>query len=366
MKARAVQIILKRCLGHRDGESVLVVTDPPMEPRARDFLQHAHDLGIDATLITMAARASSGEEPPKAVADALKNSAIAVLLTSRSLSHTTARREACEKHGTRIASMPGVDAARLEMLLDIDYDDLRVRSDELAGLLEKGERVRLTSAGGTDLSLEIRGRTVYRDIGDLTKPGAFGNLPAGEVCLAPVEGSAEGIVCVDGSVAGLGRLKTPITIKFLGGRAVEISDPRLRDLLQPHGAEAFQLAEFGIGTNPRAGIVGNILEDEKAVGTAHVALGSNSSMGGRIHVPVHIDAILQSARVEVDGRAIDEKFLTPTQTPAVADPAAVNVATVETYQILFQNSNDPQYILDLDTQRSLEVNASFERLTGYG
>ena len=107
MKARAVHVILKRCLGHRDGESVLVVTDPPMEPRAREFLQHAQALGVDTTLITMPVRQSHGEEPPRAVAEALKTVPIAVLLTTRSLSHTTARRDACEKHGTRVASMPG-------------------------------------------------------------------------------------------------------------------------------------------------------------------------------------------------------------------------------------------------------------------
>jgi len=365
MRARAVQLILKRCLGHRDGESVLVVTDPPMEPRARDFVQQAQALGIDATLMLLPLRRSSGEEPPKAVAEALKASPIAVLLTSRSLTHTVARIEACGKHGTRIASMPGADPARLEALLDIDYDDLRARSEELGVLLDGAGRVRLTSTSGTDISFEIRGRTVYRDIGDLTKPGAFGNLPAGEVCVAPIEGTGEGILCIDGSAAGLGRLKDPIIVKFLGGRAVEFSDPRLRDLLAAHGPDALQLAEFGIGTNPRAGIVGNVLEDEKAVGTAHVALGSNHAMGGRINVPVHIDVVLQKARVDIDGRAIDEKFLTPAAAPAASDPVAVNVATVETFQILFQNSNDPQYILDLDSQRFLEVNASFERLTGY-
>jgi len=366
MRARAVQLILKRCLGHREGEAVLVVTDPPMEPHARDFLHHAHALGIDATLVTMPVRKSSGEEPPRSVAEALKAVPVAVLLTSRSLTHTTARREASEKHGTRIASMPGVDPARLEPLLDLDYDDLRTRSEELAGLLENAQRVRISSPSGTDLSFEIRGRTVYRDIGDLSKPGAFGNLPAGEVCLAPVEGSGEGVVRIDGSVAGLGRLKEPITVKFAAGRAVEFSDPRLRDLLQPHGADALQLAEFGIGTNPRAGVVGNVLEDEKAVGTAHIAFGSNHAMGGHIQVPVHIDAIFLDARVEVDGRPIDAKFLTPVSSPAMPDPGAINVATFETFQILFQNSNDPQYILDLDTQRFLEINASFERLTGYG
>ena len=87
-------------------------------------------------------------------------------------------------------------------------------------------------------------------------------------------------MCIDGSAAGLGRVKDPIIVKFLGGRAVEFSDPRLRDLLQAHGADALQLAEFGIGTNPRAGIVGNVLEDEKA--GFHWAYGRSDHLGGKI------------------------------------------------------------------------------------
>src|SRR5207247_5272272 len=106
-----------------------------------------------------------------------------VLLTTRSLPHTNARRDACEKHGARIASMPGADPLRLEALLDLDYDELRARSEELAARLEGARRVRLSARGGSDLSFEIQGRTIYRDAGDLSKPGSFGNLPAGEVCL---------------------------------------------------------------------------------------------------------------------------------------------------------------------------------------
>ena len=167
MKARAVQLILKRCLGHRDGEAVLVVTDPPMEPHARDFLQHAHAMGIDTTLLTMPQRQTSGEEPPRAVAEAMKSVPVSVLLTSRSLTHTLARREACEKHGARIASMPGSDPARLEVLLDLDYDDLRARGEELAGKApELGPRgdVRLgRAAGGQELPdplVDFRGHRV--------------------------------------------------------------------------------------------------------------------------------------------------------------------------------------------------------------
>ncbi len=367
MRPRAVQIILKRCLGHREGETVLVVTDPPLEPFARAFRERAAEMGIETCLVSMPARRTHGEEPPRAVAEALRSCPVAVLLTSRSLTHTLARREACEKHGVRIASMPGVDPARLEGLVDIDYDELRDRSDELAGFLEGARRVRLTGPAGTDLAFEIAGRPVYRDTGDLSQPGAFGNLPAGEVCLAPLEGTAEGIVRIDGSIGGIGRVGDPVTVRFVQGRAVEISDPRLREILAAAGPEAFQLAEFGIGTNPRAGIVGNVLEDEKAVGTAHVALGSNHAMGGRIQVPIHIDAILQAARVEADGRAVPQKFLTPLSTPPLPDPAEAAAAIVspETYKILFENSNDPQYVLDLDSQKFLEVNPAFEHLTGY-
>ncbi len=365
MRARAVQLILKRCLGHREGESVLVVTDPAMEPFARAFQQHATALGIETSLISMAPRHTHGEEPDRAVAGAMKSCAICVLLTSKSLTHTMARREACERHGVRIASMPGVDIARLEGLLDIDYDDLKAREEELAGLLEGRTRVRLSTPAGTDLTFELGGRTVYRDNGDLTQPGAFGNLPAGEVCLAPLEGTAEGVVRIDGSIGGIGRVKDPVTVRFSRGRAVDISDARLREMLQAHGPEAFQLAEFGIGTNPRASIVGNVLEDEKAIGTAHIALGANHSMGGRIQVPIHIDAILLAARVEIDGKPVPEKFLTPLSSPVVTDPGAISVATLETYKILFENSNDPQYVIDLDTQKFLELNPSFERLTGY-
>ncbi len=365
MKPRVVEIVLKRCLGLRPGEPVLVVTDPGMEAAARAFQAHALAMGAEATLLSMPPRRAHGEEPPLLVAEALKSCPAAVLLTSFSLTHTEARRVAAEKHGLRAVSMPGADPARLEALLDIDYDELRARCEELARLLEGARRVRLTSAAGTDLSFEIAGRPVFRDGGDLSRPGAFGNLPAGEVCVAPLEGTAEGTVRVDGSIGGLGLALEPVTLRFAGGRAVEAGDERLRALIEAHGPEAAGLAEFGIGANPRAAVMGNVLEDEKAIGTAHVALGANHALGGAVRIPFHVDLVLRSARVEVDGRPIPGKFLTPLGPPAATDPAALDLESLEVYKSLFENSNDAQYVLDMQTQRFLEVNAGFKNLTGY-
>lgn len=365
MRPRVVELILRKCLGHRPGEAALVVTDTVLEPLARTFVQGARDLGIETSLVSMAPRTHHGAEPPASVAGALKTCPMAVLLTSKSLTHTMALREARERHGVRAASMPGVDATRLEALLDIDYDALRARNDEIASFLQAGRRLRLTSAAGTDLTFEIAGRTLFRDGGDLAKPGAFGNLPAGEVCVAPVEGTAEGVVVIDASIGGLGRLKTPVTVRIAQGRAVEIGDERLRQLLEPHGPQAMGLSEFGIGTNLRAAIVGNVLEDEKAAGTVHVAFGANHALGGCIQAPVRVGAMLTGARVEVDGKPIPEVFLAPSSSIPAPDLSVIDLSAADTFRTLFENSNDPQVVLDLETQRFLAANPSFERLSGY-
>ena len=152
MNARAVQLVLKQCLGHRDGEPVLVVTDTSMESMARAFQKEALALGIDATLATMPPRSRHGEEPAGPVAVAMRSCPVAVLLTAQSLTHTMARREACEKHGVRIPSMPGLDGVRLDRLLDIDYDELHRRCDALGRLLDGARTVRLTPPAGADLT----------------------------------------------------------------------------------------------------------------------------------------------------------------------------------------------------------------------
>jgi diguanylate cyclase (GGDEF)-like protein/PAS domain S-box-containing protein len=180
---------------------------------------------------------------------------------------------------------------------------------------------------------------------------------------APVEGTAEGVVIIDGSIAGVGRVKEPVAVRFAGGRAVQVGSSALQELLHPHGPDAFALAGFGIGTNPRATLSGNLVEDEKAIGIAHVSFGAPP--GGAVQAPVHASALLCGARVELDGQPLPDKFLTPAAPAAAADLAAIDLEAAETYRILFDNSNDPQAVIDLDTQRFFEVNGGFERLSGF-
>ena len=145
------------------------------------------------------------------------------------------------------------------------------------------------------------------DAGELTEPGAFGNLPCGEGFIAPVEGTGEGTLVVDGSIAGVGQL----------GRAGQPDRPRrppnrgdrhgrrsLLELLTAHGPDGTNVAELGIGTNEEAILTGNILEDEKILGTAHVAFGASAAIGGTVQVPVHLDCVVLEPTVEIDGEAL--------------------------------------------------------------
>ena len=125
--------------------------------------------------------------------------------------------------------------------------------------------------------------------------GAFGNLPCGEGFIAPLEGTAEGTLVVDGSIAGIGRVAEPVALTVRDGHLTEANGAdgaRLLELLTEHGPDGTNVAELGIGTNESAILTGNILEDEKILGTAHVAFGASAAIGGTVQVPVHLDCVV--------------------------------------------------------------------------
>jgi len=76
---------------------------------------------------------------------------------------------------------------------------------------------------------------------------------------------------------------------------------KLKALLDSVGELAYNIAELGIGTNDKAKLVGSVLEDEKVMGTVHMALGDNMSMGGKISVRSHLDGIILKPTLVVDG-----------------------------------------------------------------
>lgn len=296
-------VAVRQCLAVKPGELVLVVTDPACRAVGEALWTAACQERAEALLLLMRPREAHGEEPPKPVAEAMKAAAVCFAPTSRSLTHTVARREASAA-GTRVASMPGITPEMLARTLAVDYEVIAALTEKVAAVLDRGNRVQIATPAGTDLVLDISGRTALGDTGLYTRPGDFGNLPAGEAYVAPVEGSAAGRIVVDGSMAGVGTLEEPLVIQVACGQAHHISGKSaqvLVELLDRAGEDARNVAELGIGTNPAARVTGNVLEDEKVLGTVHVALGANASFGGKVQVACHLDAVLLNPDVWVDG-----------------------------------------------------------------
>lgn len=304
---RSAAIIIRDCMAIRPEETVLVITDGLLRKIGYLLWEVAKGVASEAMIIEIVPRLTSGEEPPRAVAELMKHVDAILAPTSKSLTHTRARREACA-HGTRVATLPGITEETMERMELADYRRITDRSTKIAQVLTRGATARVITPAGTDVSMSLVGMRAYADTGLIHNSGQYGNLPAGEAFLAPIEGSANGVIVVDGSMAGTGRLATPIKLTVVNGFVTEVAGGKeaedLTKAIEPFGQPARNVAELGIGTNDRAVLTGNILEDEKVIGTVHMAIGDNASMGGRVSVPSHLDGILLNPTVEVDEEVI--------------------------------------------------------------
>ena len=303
---RGAEVAVDQCLAVKQGESVLVVCDEPCREVGEVLWQVASERGAEAQLMVMLPRTENGEEPPAAVAAAMLHADVVYAPTSKSLTHTDARRAASQA-GARVATLPGITAETMGRALLADHAEISRLTDAVITRMQGASSVRVTNPAGTDITFSVAGREFHEDVGLLSGPGIT-NLPAGEAYAAPVEGTGQGVVAVDGSIGESGILDSPVFITVVDGVAREITGnpyaATLQRAMDAVGPKARNLAELGIGTNPAATLCGSVLEDEKILGTVHLAFGDNASMGGTVSVPYHQDGILLSPSVWMDGEQI--------------------------------------------------------------
>lgn len=304
---KGTEIIFKTCLAAKPGERVLIVTDTAKRDIGQTLFEKAIQMNLEAMMLVMKPTGVHGKEPPEAVAEAMKKSDIVLCPTQYSLTHTQARKAACD-NGARIATMPGITEDMFSKgALTADYREIAVISDRVTELLNQAETVRIEKEGKS-LTMSIKGREGISSRGLYHKPGSSGNLPTGEAYIAPVEGTAEGEIIIDGSIANIGLLKAPLHVNVEKGLAVNFKGPdgvRLENILGPN-KNARNIGELGIGTNLMARLIGNILEDEKVYGTVHIAFGSNATFGGLTQAGIHIDGIILRPSLYLDEKLLVE------------------------------------------------------------
>lgn len=307
---RASQIAIRDCMGAKKNEKILIVTDELKREIGLSLYENALMLGHETLFVEMKSRDINGEEPPSYVADLMKKFDVVLCPTAKSLTHTDARRNVSAQ-GVRVATFPGITKDVMIRGLNADYKKIAALTLKLKKRLENTKVVRVTTSKGTDITMPIANRKVIPSKGLFHKKGESGNLPTGEAFVAPIEGKSEGVFVADGSFAGVGILKNVIRVKVEKGLATEISGGKeaeqLWKMVSKFGDKGRNVAEFGIGTNDKVKLSGMLLEDEKVLGTVHIALGDNKSMGGKVHVPFHVDGVIKQPNVYFDEKLIMEK-----------------------------------------------------------
>ena len=292
--------VLVSCLGVKKDESVLVITDDTRKEIGEALYQAACDLGCEGLLMVMKEREVSGQEPPKAVAEAMKAADVVIAPTAKSLTHTAARIQAAAA-GTRVATMPGITREMFgKGAMTADYQEVEKLTARITDMLTQADKARIEKDGKV-LEISRKGRDGVPSPGVYKELGKCGNLPSGEAYIAPLEDGSEGEMIIDGSMVGIGKLESPLHMKISGGKLREVTGDKSENLgILLKNETNGTLCELGIGTNEAAILNGIILEDEKVYGTVHIAFGTNASFGGVNKAECHMDGIILRPTLYLD------------------------------------------------------------------
>ena len=295
-----LKAILQTCLNIKNGEKVLIIADKNTENIAHKILHEAVKI-TNSSLKMIPIGKHNGDEPPTNIAKEMLHYDVIIAPTTTSLTHTKAVLNA-KKNNARVATMPGITEKIMNGSLLADYKKIERFTKNVLEKLNDSVKIKVTTTAGSDFSFSVNGRNWLPDTGIISKKGTCTNLPAGEVFVSPLEGSFNGKIVLDifkhegETYAARGSL-----IEVKNGKVVSCSDkPSKVNSYFKNIKNADNIAEFGIGTNYKAKIIGNILQDEKVLGTCHVAFGNNSSIGGKVYSKLHLDTVLQKPTIIVD------------------------------------------------------------------
>lgn len=296
--------IVEKCLSVTPGEEVFVITDPRKVGVARAIANAANAAGAETVTAIMPLLESHGNEPPATIAEGMATADVAFTCTTKAITHTRSRLRAAEA-GTRIGILRSVtEDMMVEGAMRVDFEELRRRTEALAQIMTDASDATVTSKEGTDISFSIDGTQAYSLDGYFHEEYGFATLPPGESPTHPVEGSANGTVVFDVSMDNIGQLDDPLEVDFEDGFVTEVRGGEeaveLQRILDRSDENAGNLAEFAIGTNPKAKLIGNLAEDKKRAGTMHFAIGDNESLGGTTKSEIHLDGVVRSPTITLD------------------------------------------------------------------
>jgi leucyl aminopeptidase (aminopeptidase T) len=301
---------VNQALRLKTGEPYLLVTDVPKLEIAEALAFHAKKAGAEVTTYLMTETLRPITEPTRQFRELIRGAAATTYLLEGRFPEKPFRGFMVaegSKNG-RICMMPGITRDMMERLVAIDLSEMAAFTKKVVRAVKDADEIVVENAAGTHIAFSVKGRAWHEDVGDISKKGVHGNLPAGECFTAPVEETFSGTIAIGLIDDKLGRG----TMTFEKGRLVASKGAGIAEVLKTVGDDptARVIGEFGIGTNKGARICPNMLEAEKAFGTVHFAIGDSYGIG-KNKSKYHFDALVDKVTITVRGKAIAKngKFL---------------------------------------------------------
>jgi leucyl aminopeptidase (aminopeptidase T) len=308
---KSVEKLAREVIHVKKEHKVLVVTDYEKLKVGNAFAMTCKDLGAETVIAIMPLTGEHGNEPPATIAAAMKAADIVFAPTTHAITHTQARLEAFAA-GAKVVILRGVTEDMLvKGAMTVDFQKLKKQTQAIAQVLSGASEIKVNSDSGTDVAFSVAGRKAFSLDGFFHDDYGFATLPPGEAPICPVEGTTNGTLVFDYSMDGIGKLNQPLELEVEKGEVVsvsgEIKNVQFLELIFARDSTARNIAEFAIGTNPNARLIGNLAEDKKLVGTVHFAIGDNESLGGVVRSSVHLDGLMLKPTVLADQQLLVQK-----------------------------------------------------------
>ena len=308
--AFAANRLINQVVQVKQGEMVVIVTDTD-RPRiiTQALAYSAISAGGKVVIVTMESQEIGGAEVPAPVAAAMAAAQVVINQSTHSITHTVAVREAMKK-GARVANLRNVtEEMMVKGGITADYQQVKRITENMARLLTEADVIRLTTPEGTDLTIRTAGRSAIAQTGFVTRPGELSGLPDGEATLAPLERLTEGVIVSPYIADQIGEITEPFRMEIRKGRITSVTGGKqakeLKRILESRDDAGYNAAsQFALGTNPACRVIPNTREISKKLGTAHIAIGDNISLGGKSKGTYHIDIVFLNVSVYLDGKCI--------------------------------------------------------------
>lgn len=314
---RGAKKLVDDCTGVKKDELVLIITDTGMPFSIAESLAiAARERGAEVMVSLMSPRPVEGNDPPLPIVQAMQSANVIFMACSRSIFHSPSRIQAAKNGARGISITEFTEDDMFRGAIEANFLETKDLIEKVVQKLRSAKEAKITSPAGTDLYLDLKGRGEgVVGLNNLChNPGQFGVIIL-EASTSPNAGTAQGTIVCDASITLLkpGLVNEPVIATVKEGMVTEITGGmearKLSELLTGmNDPKVYNVAELGIGLNPKAKMTGVQTQDEGVFGTAHIGIGSNITWGGKIKAATHFDFIMYSPRIELDGWVLLENY----------------------------------------------------------